>query len=661
MSIMGAGSRSLSIPYGSQLHDRIKQKVRSRIELSMRGGIRDRYEKWQKAEEVTVAWMPESEADAKRRTDRETLGTPKYTTIVVPYTYGVMMAAHTYWTSVFFARTPIHQFSGRHGEGEMQVQAMEALIGYQVEVGNMMGPYYIWLYDAGKYGLGVLGTYWEVEKIHYGQIVEIIDPTTGVPAIYQATQEVERYRGKRTYTISPYDFFPDPRVPVGRFQDGEFCNVRKRLGWHQVLRRKDAGYFINTDQLKEHAGTDRGWTEGSAQLPRPQFTLQLDDVDEKGGKSKHPAGIVFFEQYVEIIPKEWGLGSSEFPEKWCFSIIEDYDVINGASPLGYVHGKFPVDVLEMEVEGYGNFNRGVPEIVQGIQQTMDWLLNTHFYNVRAVLNNQFIIDPSKIVIKDAAKAGPGFTWRLRPEAYGSDISKIFMQVPMQDVTRTHVADMQIMLGIGERALGVNDQIMGVLNSGGRKTATEVRTTTGFGVNRMKTVTEYMSATSFAPHAQKLVQTSQQMYDSSAKLRIAGGFALDAGMDFVNVTPEKIAGFYDLVPVDGTLPIDRMAQANLWKEIMASATRMPPQIVMEYDWSRIFAWASQIAGLKNIRQFRVQVAPPGVMPGAGMPGGNVIPMPGRRAPAAPVTPGNSASTAAGLNSLGGEGGAGSEGY
>jgi hypothetical protein len=215
-----------------------------------------------------------------------------------------------------------------------------------------------------------------------------------------------------------------------------------------------------------------------------------------------------------------------------------------------------------------------------------------------------------------------------------------------------------MMGLGERITGVNDQIMGALNTGaGRKTATEVRTTTSFGVNRQKTITEYMSAVGFAPHAQKLVQNSQQFYDAEAKIRRVGGFALEAGEQFLNVRPEDIQGFFDLVPVDGTLPVDRMAQANLWKEIMAQVRMMPPEVAGNFDWTRIFAWTAQLGGLRNINQFRIQVMPDAqLQQQAAM--GNVIPMrPGGGSGALPpsgASPGMSASTASGLNALPSEG-------
>ena len=419
-------SHTLEIPQNSPLHQKLSQRLSSRWHLADQG-YQTRYGRWQKAEELTLAFLPETDEDIVRR-GRRNSGEVAYTTIQVPYSYALLMLAHTYWTSVFFARNPIHQYSGRHGEGEMQIQAMEALIGYQIEVGAATGPYYIWLYDAGKYGCGVLGHYWEEQKLHYGSLVEMADPLTGKTSLYQTTQEIAGYKGNRVYNVSPWDFMPDPRVPLKRFQEGEFIFVRRRLGWNQILRRRDAGYFNkNVDDLKNHI-TDKDIRQGSTALERPIFYTTI--YDEVGEYGRHPAGAVFWEVYVELVPDEWGVGTTKFPQKWCFTITEDFGIIVGASPLGYVHCQFPFDVMESEVEGYGLYARGISEIGEPIQQTMDWLLNTHFFNVRAALNNQFIVDPSKLVLKDVQKGGPGFIWRLCPEAYGTDLSKMFMQVPI---------------------------------------------------------------------------------------------------------------------------------------------------------------------------------------------------------------------------------------
>lgn len=607
---------TLDIPFKSEMHRKLISRLRSRISMAKRGQ-RDQHEKWRKAEETVLAYVPETDVDARRRQKRENQGLPVYTTIKLPYSYALLMAAHTYWTSVFFGREPIHQIRGRHGESEQQVQAVEALLDYQVGVGGALGPYYILLYDAGKYGVGVLGEYWDHEIIRYSSIEESAEGRL------QIAREVEGFVGNRVYNVSPFDFFPDPRVTVGRFQDGEFVLISKRISWADILRRTRLGYFMNIEHIKSHRGSYEDRNSEYSQLERPEERDWIYEDEQ----TKHPAVVRCWECYIELIPSEWGLGTGDYPEKWVLTLTDDETVLMGCQPLGYAHGRFPFDVLESEVEAYGSWNRGIPEIIEPIQNTMDWLINTHFFNVRTALNNLFLADPTRVVMKDLQRGDPGGIIRIKPEAYGTDIRGFFHQVQVADVTKGHVEDLQLMLGVGERITGINDQILGVLSGGGRKTATEVRTSTGFGVNRLKTAAEYMSATGFAPHAQKLIQQSQQFYTVERKLRIVGELAREAGEGFMTVTPDSIAGFYDLVPVDGTLPVDRMALANLWKEILV-ALRNFPDVMMQYDLGRIFGHVAVLGGIRNLNQFRrppqVEVVPDAAL-AASAQRGNVVPL------------------------------------
>ena len=135
-------SLTKDIPFESPLHKGVVKALLSRITLAEKGysGQRD---KFIKAEDTILAYVPESDMDRKRRSARENEGQPKYTTIKLPYTFALLMFAHTYLTSVFFGRAPVYQYTGRHGESEEQCDALEAIIGYQVQVGQMLGPYYI--------------------------------------------------------------------------------------------------------------------------------------------------------------------------------------------------------------------------------------------------------------------------------------------------------------------------------------------------------------------------------------------------------------------------------------------------------------------------------------------------------------------------------------
>ena len=281
-------------------------------------------------------------------------------------------------------------------------------------------------------------------------------------------------------------------------------------------------------------------------------------------------------------------------------------MIIGAQPLGALHDQFPFDVLEYEPEAYALVNRGMLETIAPMNDVMTWLINSHMYNVRQTLNNQFIGDPSRISMNDLKNPDPGFIARVKPAGYGQDVRTMYAQLPVSDVTQNHLRDMQAMERMIQQVTGVTDNIMGLVNPGGRKTATEVRSSSSAGANRLKTQAEYFSAMGFTELAQKMLQNTQQRYDQEQKFRIIGDLIENAD-PFVNVTPETIGGSFDFVPVDGSLPVDRFAQANLWRQIFGDL-RQFPQLQQQFDMARVFSYVAKLSGAKNFDRFKVNVVP-----------------------------------------------------
>lgn len=626
-------SLSLNVNPNSPLHKRILTGVQDRI-LASKRTFDEKYAQWSKNEDAALAFMPERDVDAIRRGKREE-GKPQYTTIYVPYSYGMLMTSHTYWTTVFLSRSPVLQFAGRHGESEQQTQALEALLAYNVDVGQSIIPWYVWLYDVGKYGVGVLGTYWCEEFSIISSIEEqdtmYLGILKGPKKRVKVNRRVPGYEGNKNYNVRPYDFFPDPRVTIANFQKGEFVGIFKKIPWNEILKRADQGYYVNLDVIKptKSFNSENNGEGGSSQLTRPGENLSSGPLFTdpgkpiKGGAPQGNSTVSAYEFYIDLIPSDWGVGNGELPEKWVFTVTSDFKTVFGAMPLGANHDKFPFNVLTYEPEGYGIVPRGQPEVLEAIQNTVNWLINSHFYSVRKILNGQYIVDPSRVNIGDMLSPEQGGIIRLKPAGYGSIPSETVQQLTAIDVTRTHLQDIEIMYQMGMRAVGVNDQLMGVLSGSGRKTATEVRSASTFGINRLKTNAEFFSAMGFAPMAQMMVQNCQQYYSGEMKLKLVGDLADMAGPNFINVNQDAITGFYDFVPIDGTLPVDRFAQANLWKEILLSLQRLP-QIAMEYDIGKIFAWTAQLGGLKNIQQFKVQLGNPQQL-AAQAQAGNIVPM------------------------------------
>lgn len=609
------------IPFESELHKKLLKEFKFKFRLAKDSQRSAREKMWRDAEKRFVAYMPETELDAQRRLNRER-GQPQYTTISLPYSYAMLLTAHTYYTSVFLSRNPVFQMVGRHGEGQQAEMMVEALLDYQLTTGGGMPALFVWLLDVGKYGVGVLGHYWDREIIPKTEYVDVMETFLGVPIPGKVkkqlvTKEIVGYEGNRLYNVRPHDFYHDPRYPIHRFQEGEFCIVFDRVGFNKLLREQANGRYFNVDKVIEGRGaTPERQAAPGVILPGEGLGMTFGD-----GDGKKPAFVDLYEFYWEIVPSEWGLGEGRRPEKWVFTIANE-NVCVSAQPLGLQHGKFPFDVLTFEADGYSLFPRSMLEILEPLNSTMEWLLNSHFFNVRAALNNMIVADPSRVVMKDVEDPEPGKLIRLKPAAYGQDVRTVLAQLSVGDVTRGHLGELTMMGELAQRVGGVSDNVMGMINASGRRTATEVRTSTSFSANRLKTICEWFSAVGWAPLAQKLLQSTQQLYTAQKKFRIVGDLA-QWGERYIVVTPEDIVGFYDFVPVDGTLPVDRYAQANLWNQIFQTMSKVP-QVMMAYDIPKIFAFVAQLAGLKNVTQFRVQVRPDAVLAQQAQ-AGAVVPM------------------------------------
>lgn len=612
-------SLNVRLPFDSKKHKFILSALLAR-KTPAKNKVEDRVSDFERHDDLFDCYLKDT-VDTETRKDKFKNGEPDYYTIYVPYSYATLLSAHTYWTSVFMGRNPVFQFTGRHGEPMMKVQSVEAIMDYQYQIGSWGPAMYQWFFDAPKYGYGVLWDYWDEEWVQTSIVEEQAETFFGVelgkPKKIRRTVRSLGYQGNKVFNVHPAHFWPDWRVPLQRYQDGEFVARKIDMSWNSLVRGEAQGHYQNVDVVKKFCRggkrAESSYNGGNWQeLPDEdrEFISDITAIDDVEG----------FEMVIDLIPKDWQLGNSTYPEKWVFKVVHDKVVIE-ARPYGRYHNEFPASVLAMDFNAYTSYTHSMLDRLLPLNDAMTFLLNQHFFNVRSALGNNFLFDPSKVVEKDLRRAGTSKLIRLKPSAYGTDLRQAIQQLPITDVTRGNIPDMMELGEIIARASGVNDNIMGQVHSGGRKSATEIRTSSSFGVNRLKTMAEYWSASAVAPMALRLLSNTQQYYDQEMEFKIAGDLAQEAGT--INVTPDILSGRFDFVAVDGTMPIDRYAQANLFREIIMNAGKMP-MIAQKYDIGKMFGWMVQLAGLKNIKQFEVQTIPDQMLQ-AQLASGNVTPI------------------------------------
>ena len=132
---------SLDIKYETEKHTTLREAVLERKKFSERKMLCFRSQ-WDDADDSLKAYIPETELDKKKKHDKKQLGKVDYVTLEVPYVYAQVMTAHTYWATIFLSCQPVWQFTARHGEGQDAVMAVEAVMDYQLQVGNQLPVLY---------------------------------------------------------------------------------------------------------------------------------------------------------------------------------------------------------------------------------------------------------------------------------------------------------------------------------------------------------------------------------------------------------------------------------------------------------------------------------------------------------------------------------------
>jgi len=242
------------------------------------------------------------------------------------------------------------QVSSYKQETAENAQYMETVLQYNADHTRLILALIQWFLDAETYGVGAMRCLWNEEKAYRSvwasqAIGGLAMPKSEQMMLRQRTLKTV-YEGNKVQSIDPFCFFPDPRVPMSEVnKKGEFVFWRSYEGKHSLKRAESLGELKYIGEVGEiPRGSNVGEQSGSSQRGL------LAGGDSSAGASllrdNRAKPFVQVDQgTVEIVPKELGLGDSEVPEKWIFSIANKTQIIQ-AEPFDYDHARHPVAVIE---------------------------------------------------------------------------------------------------------------------------------------------------------------------------------------------------------------------------------------------------------------------------------------------------------------------------
>ena len=614
---------------GSDAHSKVLEYLTRRIEESERA-MSQFYDRWEVNEKKVQAYLnlPDYEKILEAANNRDAKP-PQAISIIVPYSFAVVATIVTYLLHTFCGRKPMLQVGAYKQESIEASRHMEQVLQYQAEHTRLIRQLYRWFNDGEVYGLGVLRTAWTAQKAMrttwkeqeqrsiYGQALgKKRLPTRSVRTVYS---------GNTVECVDPFMFFPDPRVPMVEVnRRGEYVFWRSYIGKHVAKRLEADGDYKYVSSVTAKLPENRFWDNGSQRTRRAGGESTPGELPSS---SRLESNFQCDEGTVEIIPRELGLSESTRPEKWLFTILNK-QVIVRAVPFDADHDMHPVAVSEPYEMGYGFGNLGMVDIVGPLQDTMSFLINSHITNVRAALNNMFIVDPSMIEMQDLLNPEPGKLIRLKRAAFGMDVRQAIYQMQVTDITAGSIKDLELFMRFGQFLTAISENLMGVQDSGGRKTATEVRTTGEAAASRLAAHARKISSQGLVDLTEQMCVNTQQYLDENFYIELLGE---DAKKVPLKIDASKLNGDFHYPVSDGTLPLDRVALMDIWKEVFMLVGQ-DPQLRQQFDLVKIFEWLAELGGARNIESFKIQVAPPAqlqqmqqlgqvvpISPGMGLPG------------------------------------------
>jgi len=582
------------------------------------------YNRWQINERKVQAYIRLDKLDTVLKQMNDSGKPPQITNIIMPYEFATIWTIVTYLMQVFCGRRPILPVQSNNADLAKNAISMETYLQYNAEHIRLVKTLFHFLQDSQVYGLGILRTNWIVEeRLRTKRNKQDQTDFTGqlIGQNFSKSREMTTvFEGNDVIVQDPYLFFPDPRVPMTEVnRRGEFVFWRDFVGKHDLKKLEAAGEVKYLGKAPDRLPSNRFGDGGeSSRTTRSQG-------DAVPGSETSAPGLQNFVQIdqgsVEIIPAELGLGDSEVPEKWMFAIANKGQIIQ-AKPTQFDHGMHPVCVTEPLVLGKGFGNLGMADMLGPIQDAISWLLNSHMDNVRRTMNNQFIVDPSLVEMQDLKKPGPGRHIRLKRAAYGIDVRTAIQQLSVTDVTASHIGDLDVIMKIGEKMSSVTDNLMGLQDRGGRKSATEVRRAGDAGASRLAMMSMLISSQAIADMSEQMVINTQQFLSDDFQLKVLGQ---DGAQAPINVNAQTLIGDFNFSIHDGTLPVDKIAMLDVWKEIFLGV-QADPELRQTYSLPSIFEWVAKLGGANNIGSFRLQLSPLEMIMKQ-MQGGNVVPLNG----------------------------------
>ena len=605
----------------TKLGMKLQKEIRYRIDMSWRQ-ISQNFALWDDIEEHYRAFRVTDEED------RESIRKNQVRKIIVPVQFATIQTMVTFMMEVFTGLKPVLKIRGADPASVRPARIMELLLDYDYRGNRGYLSFHQWFLNMFRYGYGIKENTWgrtlvtkKILKEGPGSTMTIDGMDFKVPGAMELVRDYfTTFEGNKWRIIDNRYFFPDPRWPLTRFQEGEFCGARTFIHDNELRKLEDEGIYFNTTRIQTSTGQGGGVRDaetGALNSRRdrvtPEGAFQRELTDAKKNRMHIDEQII-----IEINPREWELGDDDQPEDWIFNLIDGSTIVR-AEPSPFLP-RFPYSIIESYPDILAYMSPSLMEITEPLAAHLTFLFNSHMANVRKAVNDTLLVDPSRIDLRDLLDPAAGKIVRLLPSAYGTDPAQYAKQLQITDITQGHVQDAKMVMDMWNKIIGTSDSMFGQVQSG-RRTATDVQTAMRMSGSRMMMVADLCSSQGIGPLTEMMALSRQDNMTEAQFVELAGRSAEELGVDISEVVDgwlrarrDHISGVFTFPSEDGVAPQDRIKAADVLGKMLESVARFP-FLQQSFDPIEIFKEEIRQLGLHNLGdflakppQYQAQIAP-----------------------------------------------------
>jgi len=609
-------------------HKGLLKHVLELVSIS-RKTMSENYAKW---DEHDAVFRSKRKADKEDR-NADAKGAPRK--VAIPLAYSQILTFVAFNVMTITQNRRFYELEATGTEDSVLKEPIELILERDLRRNQWNAFLVQFFLDVGRFSLGV-GEVCYTEEFRWMRVEkeESVEGPFGMESTETTStyQQIPTFVGNKVYPISPYRWLPDTRLPLTRYQEGEFCGSEDMFSM-STLRGMESDLFnLNSiPKMEEEKYKERRKKSRIDEMP----TIRSNDSSstaDKGNMVKS-GPVVITKMVFDLIPKHFEyekgktLGKEGFPVRYIAWVANDQTIVRFEEAY-YLHGKFPYFASQFLADQHQTVNEGLSELCEQLAGLVTWKWNAHIASQRNSVDSRYIVDPAGVDMRSLESRSPYIF--LKKTASQTGVDRYIKQFITQDVTQNIMSDSEGLKSLLESITGFTAQMQGQY-SAGRRSATQDRVVAQGASARGKVGLAAQWDTGFECLGRQLIANNRQEMDFEDFQRVLGKRTFptnpDTGLPYTieevfalfKADAVTIARSEDFFVFDATNPSEKAFLAQSLQEILMELMSNPAvSAVLGYGPDQMRELFNQIYILRGVTPPLLPspqpVVPPMVPPG-----------------------------------------------